>query len=299
MESEPRTSSPRRSFLYVPGDSLRKLAKAAALAADVLILDLEDGVAPTQKEAARATTGAALQQLDFGARERLVRLNPASLGMQPQEIAATLPGRPDGYVVPKVERAADLVEVDAALTAAEAELGLSLGAACLFAMVETAAGLLNLPAIAAATPRLAGLIFGAEDFTANVGAERTAAGLELLYARSAIVTAAAACGLQAVDAVYLDLDDPAGLAEECSLARRLGFTGKTAVHPRQLATVNQTFTPSPAAVERAQRLVAAFAAHEAAGAGVFVFEGKAVDRPVILAAQRLLARQAQIEAAQG
>ncbi|HXF63635.1 MAG TPA: aldolase/citrate lyase family protein, partial [Caldilineaceae bacterium] len=119
------------------------------------------------------------------------------------------------------------------------------------------------------------------------------AGLELLYARSAMVATAAAYGLHAVDAVYLQLDDLDGLAEECLAVRRLGFAGKTAVHPRQLPVINRTFTPAPAEVERAQRLVDAFAAHQQDGVGVFVFEGKAVDRPVLLAAQRLLARAAR------
>ncbi|HXF60139.1 MAG TPA: CoA ester lyase, partial [Caldilineaceae bacterium] len=215
---------PRRSFLYVPGDSARKIEKAVASEADTLILDLEDGVALAQKETARLTVGAALRQLDFGPRERLVRLNAIEpgLGRLDAEIAATLPGRPDGYVIPKVEAAETLALVGARLAAAEQEAGIEPGATRLFAMIETARGLLHLPAIAAASHRLAGLIFGAEDFTADVGAQRTPGGLELLYARSAIVTAAAAYGLHAVDAVYLELEDLEGLSEECETVRRLG-----------------------------------------------------------------------------
>jgi citrate lyase beta subunit len=282
--------SPHRSFLYVPGDSLRKIEKAAGSEADTIILDLEDGVAHSQKEVARATVGAALQQIGFGDRARLVRLNSVAHGQLEAEVAATLPGRPDGYVLPKVESPETLALVGALLAAAEPQVGLAQGSTRLFAMIETARGILHLPAIAAASQRLAGLIFGAEDFTADVGAERTPGGLELLYARSALVTAAAAFDLHAVDAVYLELENLAGLADECVAVRRLGFGGKTAVHLRQLAVINRCFTPTPGEIERAQRLVDAFTTHEAAGTGVFVFEGKAVDMPVVLAARRLLAR---------
>jgi citrate lyase beta subunit len=289
--------SPRRTFLYVPGDSARKIEKAAGSDADTLILDLEDGVAINQKEVARTTVGAALREVDFGRRERLVRLNPAAHGHLEAEIAATLSGRLDGYVIPKVESPAMVSHIAGLLSAAERTHSLSPGATRLFAMIETARGVLHLATIAAASSRLAGLIFGAEDYAADVGAERTPAGLELFYARGAIVNTAAAFGLHAVDAVYLELENLAGLAEECTAARRLGFGGKTAIHPRQLPAINQAFTPSPHAVERAQWLVDAFTAHEAAGTGVFVFEGKAVDMPVVLAARRLLARYEAIQAA--
>lgn len=287
----------RRSFLYIPGDSARKIEKAAGLDVDTLILDLEDGVARSQKEAARATVADALARLDFGARERLVRLNHPAHGFLEAELAATLQTPPDGYVLPKVESAADLLRLDSLLAGAEQRHGWAQGRLPLFAMIETGRGVLHLAEIAAATPRLAGLIFGAEDFTADVGATRRPGGTELLYARSALVTAAAAYRLHAVDAVYLELDNSAGLSEECALGRGLGFGGKTAIHPRQLPVINQAFTPTAAEVGRAQALVAAFETHQAQGSGVFVYEGKMVDQPVIVAAQRLLARMAQIAAA--
>ena len=292
--TQPETLFPRRSFLYVPGDSLRKIEKAATLDADTLILDLEDGVARSQKEAARAVVGEALARLDFGARERLVRLNHPAHGLIDAELAATLPAPPHGYVLPKVEAAAELLDLGARLAQAEQTHGLAQGSLTIFAMIETSRGVLRLAEIAASTPRLAGLIFGAEDFTADVGAVRSPGGIELLYARSSLVTAAAAYGLHAVDAVYLELDNLAGLGEEWALGRGLGFGGKTAVHPRQLPVINQAFTPAPDEVARAQALVSAFAAHQAQGAGVFVYAGKMVDQPVIVAAQRLLARMAQI-----
>ncbi|RIK36208.1 MAG: hypothetical protein DCC57_22675, partial [Chloroflexi bacterium] len=232
MRAQPEALFPRRSFLYVPGDSLRKIEKAATLDADTLILDLEDGVARSQKEAARAVVGEALARLDFGARERLVRLNHPAHGLIDAELAATLPAPPHGYVLPKVEAAAELLDLGARLAQAEQLHGLAQGRLTIFAMIETARGVLRLAEIAASTPRLAGLIFGAEDFTADVGAVRSPGGIELLYARSSLVTAAAAYGLHAVDAVYLELDNLAGLGEECALGRGLGFGGKTALGPR-------------------------------------------------------------------
>jgi citrate lyase beta subunit len=295
IATQPARTFPRRSFLYVPGDSPRKIEKAAALDADTLILDLEDGVARSQKEVARAVAGDALARLNFGPRECLVRLNHPAHGLLAPELAATLQPPPHGYVLPKVEAASELLDIDARLAEAEHAHGLAPGSLTIFAMIETARGVLHLAEIAASTPRLAGLIFGAEDFTADVGAIRSPGGIELLYARSSLTTAAAAYGLHAVDAVYLELDNLAGLGEECALARGLGFGGKTAVHPRQLPVVNQAFTPAPAEVARAQALVSAFAAHQAQGSGVFVYEGRMVDQPVIVAAQRLLARMAQIE----
>jgi citrate lyase subunit beta / citryl-CoA lyase len=293
--SSPDAGSARRSLLYVPADSRRKLDRAAQSAADTLILDLEDGVAPDQKDAALATLAAALGEVDFGHREVLVRLNPWTLGRGPQEIASTALPAVHGYVVPKVDRPADLTIVADALAPHAAGRAHPFA---LFAMVETPAALVNLAAISAVAARypLQGLIFGAEDYSAHTRIERTPGGLELLFARSTLVAHAAVYGLAVIDAVYLSLSDDPGLAAECEHVRTLGFSGKTAIHPHQLATINQAFTPAPAAVDRARRLCAAYAAHTAAGSGVFVFEGKAVDLPVIVWAQRLLATHAVIEA---
>lgn len=280
----------RRSLLFMPGDSMKKIQKAAGWEVDAVILDLEDGVAQNRKVEARTTVAAALQTVDFGGRERLVRLNHVSTGLPVAEIEATAAWRPDGYIAPKAEDEADLCAVDRLLEAAERQLGLAIGAFRLFAMIETARGVMNLKEIACATPRLEGLIFGAEDLAGDVGAVRTPAAWEVFYARSAVVTAAAAYGLQAFDMVFTDFHDASGLETESRFARQLGFTGKTCIHPNQTPVVNRVFSPSPDEIDRAQRLIQAFAAQQAAGAGAFTFEGKMVDMPMLIAARKVLAR---------
>ncbi len=287
---KPTSFSPRRSLLYVPGDSLRKVSKASTLPADTLILDLEDGVALSQKDAARATVAQALGEIDFGARERLVRINNRRGSLAQADLLGTIDARPDGYVVPKVESADDLLAIDRLLAAQEQDKGWPVGRIRLLAMIETALGVMNLREISQATARLDALIFGAEDFAASIGAIRTRDNRELFYARTALVTAAGAYGLQAIDLVFTGLDDQAGLEAECSNGRQLGFIGKTVIHPAQIETANRIFAPSPAEVAAARQLIAAFDAHQAAGTGAFAYAGKMVDMPVIRTAQRLLER---------
>lgn len=282
--------SPRRSLLYVPGDSLRKVTKASTLPADTLILDLEDGVALSQKEAARLTVRQALRELDFGPRERLVRINNVNGPLAQHDLSITVEARPDGYVVPKVESAEDLLAVSHFIDEQESLNGWPAGHIRLLAMIETARGIMNLREIGQATPRLDVLIFGAEDFAATVGAVRTRENGELFYARSALVTAAGAYDLQAIDAVFVGLDDQPGLEAECRNGRQLGFAGKTVIHPGQIETTNRIFAPAADEVAAARRLVAAFEEHQQAGAGAFAYEGKMVDMPVIRLAQRLLTR---------
>ena len=286
--------SPRRSLLYVPGDSLRKVTKASTLPADTLILDLEDGVALSQKEAARLTVRQALREIDFGPRERLVRLNNVNGPLAQQDLTITMEARPDGYVVPKVESAEDLLAVSHFVDEQESLHGWPIGHIRLLAMIETARAIMNLREIAQATPRLDALVFGAEDFAASIGAVRTRENGELFYARSALVTAAGAYDLQAIDLVFVGLDDQPGLEAECINGRQLGFIGKTVIHPGQIETTNRIFAPAANEVAAAQRLVAAFEQHQQAGAGAFAYEGKMVDMPVIRLAQRLLARAAAI-----
>uniref|UniRef100_A0A7C1JWP1 CoA ester lyase n=1 Tax=Caldilinea aerophila TaxID=133453 RepID=A0A7C1JWP1_9CHLR len=281
---------PRRSLLFMPGDSMRKMQKAAGWEVDTVILDLEDGVAQNRKVEARLTTAEALRTLDFGTRERLVRLNHISTGLPPEEIEITAPWRPDGYIVPKAEDESDLRSIDRLLELAEQRLGLKTGSFRLFAMIETARGVMNLREIARATMRLEGLIFGAEDLAGDIGAIRTPEGWEVFYARSAVVIAAAAYGLQAFDMIYADYHDLEGLEKESRFARQLGYAGKTCIHPNQTLIVNRAFSPTEEEVERARRLVQAFEENQAAGAGAFSFEGKMVDMPMVVAARKILAR---------
>lgn len=287
----------RRSVLFMPGDSMRKISKGVQINVDSLILDLEDGVAFNRKEAARETIVEALAALDFGRRERLVRLNPFASpfpsgleGMPADDLQATIAARPDGFVVSKVETPEHIRITSDYLTQAEIKYGWPANSIRLLAMIETALGVQNVGQIAQASPRLEALIFGAEDMASSLGAQRTAAGWEVFYARSAIVMAAAAFHLQAIDMVFVDLTNMAALEEECRFGRQLGFAGKTAIHPNQIEIINRVFAPSLQEIEQALRLAQAFEAHQAAGAGAFELDGKMVDLPVMRAAEGVLAR---------
>lgn len=270
----------RRSLLFVPGDDARKIGKAAAACADCVVLDLEDGVAAGRKEAARETIASCLATLDFGRSERLVRVNPVGSELHPADLAAALAAGPDGLVIPKVESAEQIRHVSSRTA----------GAFSLLALIESARGVMHLAEIAGADPRLEALLFGAEDLAGDMGATRSREGSEAAWARGAVVVAAASAALQAIDTVFVDLGDLEGLARESRDACGMGYAGKMAIHPKQLPAIHAAFTPSDEQIESARRLVEVHASHQAGGEGVFAYEGKMVDWPMIRAAHRLLAR---------
>jgi citrate lyase beta subunit len=274
----------------MPGDSRRKIEKALALDVDSICMDLEDGVAEGQKQDARETSLAALNELDFGRSEKLVRINPFGSGMETDDIAATAVGRPHGFVLPKVDSAEAVWWLDAQIAEAERSRGWAPGAIVILALIETARGIVNLKEICAASPRLEALIFGAEDLAGDVGATRTPEAWEVFYARSAVVTHAAAFGLQAIDLVYVDYADTEGLIREARQGAELGYAGKQIIHPNQVKPVQDAFTPGDAAIANAQRIVEAYQAHQAAGLGAFALDGRMVDAPVVKAAEQVLAR---------
>ncbi len=280
----------RRALLYMPGDDLRKIRKGAALDVDCVCMDMEDGVAANRKVEARQTIVEALHTLDFGRSERLVRINPTGSELAEDDLRVVLPARPQGVVVPKVESAEQVRWVSEQIAKVEAAQGWPEGEIALILVVETARGIVNLPQIAAASPRLQALIFGAEDLAGDMGAVRTPQGWEVFYARSAIVLHAAAFGLQAIDMVYVDFHDEQGLRHEALEGARMGFAGKQIIHPNQVVPVQEAFTPSDEAIEHARRLVSAFERHQAEGAGAFALDGKMVDAPVVKAAERVLER---------
>lgn len=281
----------RRALLFVPGDDQHKLEKAATLDLDAVIMDLEDGVAFSRKAAAREIAAAALRDLNFGRAERLVRINIVGAGTgYEDDIRATVPYRPDGYVVPKVESSVEMNQVARLVVVAEHERGWPGGAIQLFPIVETARGVMNLRDIVESTPRLGGLIFGAEDLAGDMGATRTPDGWEVFYARSAVVIHARALGLDAIDTPYVHLENMTGLAADAEQAHYMGYTGKLAVHPRQLEPIYKVFTPRPDDIARARRVIAAYQEHQQAGAGVFVLDGKMIDLPMVRYAENVLAR---------
>jgi citrate lyase beta subunit len=279
----------RRALLFMPGDDRRKIEKGAALGVDAVIMDWEDGVALNRKALARATSAAALREVDFGTTERLVRINPAGSVFHADDLTI-IDAHPDGIVLPKVESAPAIRQVDAALTAAEADHGWAEGGIALLAIIETARGVVNLNEIAASSPRLQALIFGAEDLAGDMGAVRTASGWEGFYARSAVVLYAKAYGLQAIDTPFVHLHDEHALIAETEQALYMGYASKLAIHPQQVEPIQRTFTPSADQIARARALIAAHADHQASGTGVFAFEGKMIDMPMIRAAEAVIAR---------
>jgi citrate lyase subunit beta/citryl-CoA lyase len=285
-----------RSFLFIPGDSPRKLDKGLASGADVLLLDLEDSVAPENKGAARETTLAFLRASQPAAqRPRLyVRVNGFQTGLIDADLDAVMAGWPDGILLPKAEGGASVTDLDQRLAAREARFGLGLGSTAILALTtETAKAMFLAGSYAGASRRLAGLTWGAEDLSAELGAEanRGADGAFLdpyRLARTLCLVGAAAAQVPAFDTVYVDFRNEAGLRRECEEARRDGFAGKLAIHPAQVPIINEVFTPTAEAISHAQAIVDAFAA--AGNAGAVGIGGVMYDRPHLAKAQQLLSR---------
>lgn len=280
----------RRALLYVPGNDLRKTEKAVTLKADNICLDLEDGVAANRKAQARIAVRQSLQTLHFGNAERLARINSIGSGLELDDLSEVLLGKPDGIVIPKVAYPEQVRWVSRQVAAVESAHGWEIGSISLFAMIESARGVLNVAQIAGADTRLQALIFGAEDYAADVGAIRTRNGAEVHYARSVVVAAAAAYGLDAIDLVFLDFKDIDGLLTEARRGAELGYVGMQVIHPDQIAPVQGVFTPDDAAIARAQRILQASVEHQASGSGAFALDGKMIDMPIIKAAERVLSR---------
>jgi len=284
-----------RSLLFVPGDSERKLEKAFGAGADVVIVDLEDSVAAANKVAARATAAGFIS----GQRHRTgsaiyVRVNDLSTGLTDADLAALVPAKPDGIMLPKSNSGQDVQQLAAKLRVHEAESGLPDGGIKILPIItETAAGVLAAASYAGTGARLAGLTWGAEDLSAAIGARSTRdeSGRYtdvFRLARTMTILAAGAAEVAAIDTVFPDFRDMAAFEKECREAERDGFTGKMAIHPAQVPVINAAFTPSAEAVGRAQAIVDAFAA--AGNPGVVGIGGKMYDRPHLRLAERLLAR---------
>ena len=287
-----------RSLLFVPGDSPRKLERAASFGADALILDLEDSVAPAAKEAARAIVLAALRRAPRrpGAPRLIVRVNALDSGLTDADLDAVMVGAPDMIMLPKARSGVDVGHLGAKLAVHEAQSGLADGATRIIAIAtETAGSLFALGTYAGSSPRLAGLTWGAEDLSADIGAEgnRDEAGAytpPFALARNLMLFGAAAAEVPAIDTVSTDFRNVAALRAECEAARRDGFTAKMAVHPAQVPIINEVFTPTAEAVARAGAIVATFAADP--NLGVVGIDGEMIDRPHLRRAQRLLERAA-------
>lgn len=280
----------RRAILYVPGDDLHKIQKAAKLNVDCVCLDLEDGVALNRKDAARQTITEALKTVDFGKSEKLVRINPFDSGLAEIDLHAILTAQPDGIVIPKVSHATTIRKASRMIRRVERANGWAAGGISLIAIVESALGFLNLEEICHADARLQALIFGGEDLAVDLDAIRTRDAHELIYARSAIVLHAAAANLQVIDMVNVDFHDLEWLAKEARQGAEMGFSGKQVIHPAQIEPVQNAFTPDKAAIKEAERIVELFDEYQETGKGAFAIDGKMVDMPVVKRARNILRR---------
>jgi len=274
----------RRSVLFSPGDQPDLMRKAPSAGADVVVFDLEDAVAPGQKDEARAAVSDVLSDPGFDPDcEVCVRVNPVGAGAG-ADVEAVLAGggAADSVMLPKAGDSEDVETLGRLLAEADAE-------APVLALVESARGVLNAQEIAVAGPTDA-LVFGAEDLSADIGATRTDEGTEVLHAREHVVLAASAAGVDAVDTVYTDIEDTEGLAEETRFAAGLGFDGKMAIHPAQVDPINEAYTPADEDIEWAERVLEAKAEADEDGRGVFRVDGEMVDAPLVARAERVLER---------
>jgi citrate lyase subunit beta / citryl-CoA lyase len=281
----------RRSLLYVPGESEKMLQKSGTVPADMLLLNLEDGVAASMKETARANVVRALQASDFGAREVVVRINSLDSELGRQDLGAVVPRRPDGVILPKVENGDQMAAAEAAVEELEIACGIAKGSIKLHAMIESAAGALNCREIALASPRMASLIFGSADYISDVRCQPGEDRNEMSLAMQMIVMGARAAGIDAIDAPCFDLQNPDLLRREASQARKLGFDGKSALRPDQLLTINAVFDVTPEEVEWAEKVLAELAEAENRGRALSMLAGKLIDNPHRAAAERILRRR--------
>lgn len=284
-----------RSWMFVPGHRPRMIEKALGLSnVDAIMLDIEDGVALAEKDAARQQIAASLDQVVKSAARtpaRYVRINAVGHERMYADLTAVIRAGLEGLVLPKVDSPEQVENVEEILDQREPDVGLQRGSVRLLVAIESPRGLFQAQAIASASPRVIGLIFGAEDFGRELGLplRREGEARDLLYARSAFVCAASAASVQAVDGVWPDLQDIIGLRSFSSQSRRLGFTGMSLIHPSQIDPINAAFSPTSEEVEYCQHVIKAFDEARARGEGSIAFGGQLIDLPIVERARRTLA----------
>lgn len=277
----------RRTMMFVPGNNPAMIQDAHIYHPDAIMLDLEDSVTIAQKEAARLLVYHALKTIDYGDTEMVVRINPLSTPYGKKDIEAVVKAGVHVVRMPKTETAEEVKEVEREILRVENSLGCP-GRTKIMAAIESALGVVNAYAIATASDRMMGIALGAEDYCANLKTQRTPEGIELLLARQTIVVAARAAGIDALDTVYSNLNDMETFRKEVELIKKLGFDGKSIINPRQIEIVNEVFAPKEKDIEKAQAIIAAMEEARQKGSGVIALNGKMVDRPVVLRAQRTI-----------
>jgi citrate lyase subunit beta/citryl-CoA lyase len=281
----------KRSWMFVPGHRQKMIDKALTLSADAIMLDIEDGVAPSEKDTARKLIGEALgRERAPKAPARFVRVNAIGHERMDADLEAVVRPGLDGLVLPKVETPEEVLKVESVLKTRETERKITRGSVRLLVAIESPRGLLNAPAIAAASSRVVGLMFGAEDYGREMGlpTKREGEAQDMLYARSAMVVAAASAHVQAIDGVWVDLKDTDGLNGFARQSRRLGFSGMSLIHPSQIDPINAVFSPTPEEIEYAKQVIQAFEEANARGDGSVAFGGQLIDRPIVERARRTL-----------
>jgi citrate lyase subunit beta/citryl-CoA lyase len=278
----------RRSLLYVPGNMPSMLQNIPLFQCDAVQIDLEDAVPLAEKDAARILVRRFLDYYKDRNKEVLIRINGLDTKWALDDLKTVLPGIPDGIRLPKAD-SPDIVErLDTLLTEYEEELGLEVGHFKILPSIETAQGVINAIFTARASSRLIGLAFGAEDYTATMEIERTKTGEELFNARMNVLWAAKAAGIQALDSIFADVNDMDALRRETELIKKLGFTGKSLVNPRQIDVVHEVFAPKQAEIDYALQVMDAIKRAREMGTGVISLKGKMIDRPVVVRAARVL-----------
>lgn len=280
----------KRTSLYVGGSSPGKMLEARFYHEDCVVYDLEDSVAADAKDAARFLVYEAVRYHRPPEKYVLIRVNGIYSPELPEDLEMAVRARPDALRIPKVEHAEEVHRIDAEITRIEKAAGIPVGRTELWCNIESAVGAVNAREIAAASPRVAALALGAEDYTASMGATRSKSGFEIFYARMQVLEACRLAGISAQDAVFSDFRDREGLAEDLKMTKGLGFDGKTVIHPSQIDPVNAAFTPSAKEIRNAQRIVEALEAGAKNHTGVVVVDGSMVDKPVEIRARTVLAQ---------
>lgn len=273
--------------MFIPGNNPSMMQDAYIYQPDSIMLDLEDSVTMAEKDAARILVHNALKTIDYGTIERVVRINPLNTPYGKKDIEAVVKGGADVIRMPKTETADEVREVEAEILKVEREIGCE-GRTLIMAAIESALGIVNAYDIATASKRMMGIALGAEDYSANLKTQRTKEGTELQLARETIVVAARAAGIDALDTVFSNLNDMEAFRNEVELIKRMGFDGKSIINPRQIEIVNEVFAPKEKDIEKARTVLAAIKEAAEKGSGVIAVNGKMVDRPVVIRAQRTI-----------
>ena len=279
----------RRSMLFLPGNNPNMLINGNCLGSDAVIFDLEDAVSPAEKDAARILVRNTMRYMDFGGCEKIVRINSIDTLFWKADIDEILPWKPELILLPKTGTAEDVKAVDAYMTAVEESLGMEKNTVGLMPLIETALGVENAFAIASAAERVQALFLGAEDLTADLQCKRTKEGREIEYARTRLVVAARAAGVDVYDTPFTDVNDDEGIEKDAQLAKALGFTGKASISPRHVEVINRIFSPTLKEIDYAYEVMEAIALAKQQGKGAIALHGKMVDAPIVARAERTIA----------